>query len=142
MTSARQQGASPNAGTLDRRTLSVASPPHFPEVSRLPLARLARSREGASWRCTDEPSWLTPPSRSPLPVLPVLALPVGAAVPCSKGLGKGSHRPENLAFAVRTHYFWWCLAAADMDLRLGFLKNIFLRDEHFLFLERLIFSLF
>ena len=92
-------GASPNAGALGRGTLPAASP-LFRVVPRLPLARFARSREGASWRPAGEPSWFAPPSRSPLPVLPALAPPIAAAVACSKGLGKGSHRLENLAFAV------------------------------------------
>ena len=62
-----------------------------------------------------------------LPALPARATPITAAVPCSKGLGKGSHRPENVAFAVRGPRFF---AVVSWSCRHG---SLLLRDKSSLF---------
>ena len=102
---ASPRGDISNHGEAARGRLPVASP-LFPEEPRPPIARLARSREGSSWRRSGELSWFIPPGPSTsLAALPTRATPIVAALLAPKSSGEYSHRPADSASVVAGPHF-------------------------------------
>ena len=104
--SPRHRVTPPIVAALHGRRPPIVSP-LFQEEARPPIARLSRTLEGSSCRGAGEPSWFTPPGRSPpRRVLPACLPPLAAAALVPKGLGEGSHRPADGVSAVPGPNSW------------------------------------